>query len=61
MSINSISLYSAVWENVYGFDFSSIKSVALREPLVDAVDAKAVVTNPCSVKVLYFHIFREEV
>ncbi|RHZ59969.1 hypothetical protein Glove_360g157 [Diversispora epigaea] len=38
------------WDSVYGFDFSSIKSVALREPLVDTVDNKAVVTNPCSIK-----------
>jgi len=38
------------WENVYGFDFSSIKSVALREPLVDTVDSKAIVTNPCLIK-----------
>ncbi|KAG9288628.1 hypothetical protein G9A89_006729 [Geosiphon pyriformis] len=38
------------WDNVYGFDFSSIKSVALREPLVDTVDYKAVVTNPYAVK-----------
>ena len=45
---------STVWDNVYGFDFSSIKSVALREPLVDTVDAKAIVTNPYSIKVSYF-------
>ncbi|CAG8437769.1 9499_t:CDS:2 [Funneliformis mosseae] len=38
------------WDNVYGFDFSSIKSVALREPLVDTVDAKAIVTSPYSIK-----------
>lgn len=33
------------WDNVYGFDYSAIKKIALREPLVDTVDAKAVVTN----------------
>ncbi|KAK3826135.1 MAG: S-adenosyl-L-methionine-dependent methyltransferase, partial [Benniella sp.] len=33
------------WSNVYGFDYSSIQKIALREPLVDTVDAKAVVTN----------------
>ncbi|KAJ3038618.1 hypothetical protein HDV00_000462 [Rhizophlyctis rosea] len=33
------------WENVYGFDMSHIKTLALREPLVDTVDAKAVVTT----------------
>lgn len=41
---------SLVWDDVYGFDFSCIKEVALREPLVDTVDFKAVVTNPCLFK-----------
>jgi hypothetical protein len=40
-----------VWDNVYGFDYSCIKNIALREPLVDTVDLKAVVTDPCMVKV----------
>ncbi|BGO96371.1 Protein arginine N-methyltransferase 1 [Rhodotorula toruloides] len=35
------------WEDVYGFDYSCIKEIALREPLVDTVDLKSVVTNPC--------------
>lgn len=39
-----------VWDNVYGFDYSCIKDIALREPLVDTVDLKAVVTNPCMIK-----------
>ncbi|KAH9484910.1 type I protein arginine N-methyltransferase Rmt1 [Psilocybe cubensis] len=38
------------WDNVYGFDYSCIKDIALREPLVDTVELKAVVTNPCLVK-----------
>ncbi|KAH9935501.1 S-adenosyl-L-methionine-dependent methyltransferase [Fomitopsis serialis] len=38
------------WDNVYGFDYSCIKDIALREPLVDTVDLKAVVTDPCLVK-----------
>ena len=33
------------WNNVYGFDMSYIKEMALTEPLVDCVDAKAVVSN----------------
>ena len=33
------------WDNVYGFDMSHIKTLALKEPLVDTVDAKAVVTS----------------
>jgi protein arginine N-methyltransferase 1 len=36
------------WDNVYGFDMSCIKQVALREPLVDTVDAKAVCTSACA-------------
>ena len=38
---------------MYGFDFSSIKSVALREPLVDTVDYKAVLTDSCAIMVKY--------
>ena len=40
-----------VWDNVYGFDYSCIKEIALREPLVDTVELKAVVTDPCMIKV----------
>ena len=40
-----------VWDNVYGFDYSCIKDIALREPLVDTVDLKSVVTDPCLIKV----------
>ncbi|KAI9013209.1 S-adenosyl-L-methionine-dependent methyltransferase [Gaertneriomyces semiglobifer] len=36
------------WDNVYGFNMSHIKSLALREPLVDTVDSKAVVTTACA-------------
>ncbi|TGZ81377.1 S-adenosyl-L-methionine-dependent methyltransferase [Ascodesmis nigricans] len=35
------------WDNVYGFDYSPMKKIALAEPLVDTVDMKAVVTKPC--------------
>lgn len=30
------------WDDVYGFDMSCIKGVAIREPLVDVVDHKMV-------------------
>lgn len=40
-----------VWDNVYGFDYSCIKDIALREPLVDTVDLRAVVTDNCQIKV----------
>ena len=36
---------------MYGFDYSCIKEIALKEPLVDTVDLKAVVTNPCKIAV----------
>lgn len=39
------------WENVYGFDMSCIRNVAIKEPLVDVVDPKQVVTNACLLKV----------
>jgi protein arginine N-methyltransferase 1 len=45
---------STVWDNVYGFDYSCMREVALREPLVDVVDVKAVVTNPCQIIVRSF-------
>src|SRR5690606_31595703 len=35
------------WNNVYGFDFTPLQKVALSEPLVDTVEYKAVVTEPC--------------
>ncbi|KAG2135455.1 protein arginine N-methyltransferase [Suillus clintonianus] len=38
------------WDNVYGFDYSCIKDIALREPLVDTVELKAVVTDPRVIK-----------
>lgn len=33
------------WENVYGFDMSVIKHLAMSEPLVDTVSSEAVMTN----------------
>ena len=33
------------WDDVYGFDMTPIKDIALREPVVDVVDAKALVTD----------------
>jgi len=40
------------WDDVYGFDYSCIKEVALREPLVDTVEIKSVVCDPCVIKTL---------
>lgn len=39
------------WENVHGFDMSCIKEVAIKEPLVDVVDPKQLVSSACLVKV----------
>jgi len=33
------------WDNVYGFNMSSIKKVAMREPLVDVVEPHMVISN----------------
>jgi protein arginine N-methyltransferase 1 len=38
------------WDDVYGFDFSCIKDLALNEPLVDTVDAKQIMcAEPCKI------------
>lgn len=41
------------WENVYGFDMSCIKEVAIKEPLVDVVDPKQLVSTACLIKVSF--------
>jgi len=38
------------WDDVYGFDMSCIKKVAMQEPLVDSVDKNCVVTGSCQLK-----------
>jgi protein arginine N-methyltransferase 1 len=40
------------WDNVYGFDMSHIKELAIREPLVDTVNANAMVTDSFAFKVI---------
>lgn len=37
------------WDNVYGFDMSCIKELALVEPLVDICDPNQVMANSCSI------------
>jgi len=44
------------WDNVYGFNMSCIKSVAMKEPLVDVVEQHMVITN--AVPVLKIDIAR---
>jgi type I protein arginine methyltransferase len=45
-------IHFAVWDNVYGFNYSPLKDTALTEPLVDTVEIKAVVTDPTAVLTL---------
>ena len=47
--IRALKLIPAVWDNVYGFDYSPLKHTALSEPLVDTVEMKAIVTDPVAV------------
>ncbi|KAI9307605.1 S-adenosyl-L-methionine-dependent methyltransferase [Cunninghamella echinulata] len=38
------------WDNVYGFDYSSIKKIARREPLVDCVEGSSIFSDHCAFK-----------
>uniref|UniRef100_A0A0N4Z4I5 type I protein arginine methyltransferase n=1 Tax=Parastrongyloides trichosuri TaxID=131310 RepID=A0A0N4Z4I5_PARTI len=40
------------WDNVYGFDFSRIGKIAVKEPLVDCADADQVCTSTALIKVI---------
>jgi len=42
------------WDDVYGFDMTPIKQIAISEPVVDVVDAKSLVTD--SVPILHLDI-----
>jgi protein arginine N-methyltransferase 1 len=42
------------WDDVYGFDMTPIKEIALKEPVVDVVSAKSLVTD--SVPILHLDI-----
>lgn len=48
------------WDNVYGFDMSCIRKVAISEPLVDVVDPKQVVTNACLLKEVDLYTVKKE-
>jgi protein arginine N-methyltransferase 1 len=48
------------WDSVYGFDMSSIKNVAITEPLVDVVDGKQVITNSALIKEIDIKTMKEE-
>ena len=46
-----LALQMIVWNDVYGFDYSPMLPIVLKEPLVDCVELKSVVTKPCLIKV----------
>ncbi|EIW69376.1 hypothetical protein TREMEDRAFT_62243 [Tremella mesenterica DSM 1558] len=48
------------WDDVYGFDYSCIKDIALREPLVDCVELRSVVTHPCAIKHIDIRTVKKE-
>ncbi|XP_064602220.1 protein arginine N-methyltransferase 1-like [Liolophura sinensis] len=48
------------WDNVYGFDMSAVRKIAITEPLVDVVDPKQVITNSCLVKEVDIYTVKEE-
>ncbi|CAK9293539.1 unnamed protein product [Gordionus sp. m RMFG-2023] len=48
------------WENVYGFDMSCIRDVALMEPIVDVMDARQLVTIPYLLKEIDLYTIKIE-
>ena len=42
---------AAGWDSVYGFNMSTIRKVALKEPLVDVVESQQIVTDSVLIKV----------
>lgn len=48
------------WDDVYGFNMSSIRKVAISEPLVDVVDPKQVVTSAYMVKEIDLYTVKKE-
>ncbi|XP_063960743.1 protein arginine N-methyltransferase 1-like [Lytechinus pictus] len=48
------------WDNVYGFDMSCIRDIAISEPLVDVVDPKQLVTNSFLIKEISMYTVKVE-
>lgn len=48
------------WDDVYGFDMSSIRKVAITEPLVDVVDPKQLVTSSFMIKEVDLYVAKKE-
>jgi len=50
------------WSNVWGFDMSCIRELALLEPLVDSVDARNICTEHCQIlSVDLYNVKKEEI
>jgi protein arginine N-methyltransferase 1 len=48
------------WDNVYGFNMSSIRKVAITEPLVDVVDPNQIVSSNCLIKEIDLYTITDE-
>jgi len=48
------------WDDVYGFDMSCIKKIAISEPLVDTVNPEQICTKPCQLKIIDIHTVKKE-
>ena len=48
------------WDDVYGFDMSAIRKIALTEPIVDVVDRNQVVSNQCLIKEIDIQTIKKE-
>ncbi|KIH52190.1 methyltransferase domain protein [Ancylostoma duodenale] len=51
---------NSMWDNVYGFNMSAIRKVAITEPLVDVVDNAQVVTNNYCLKEIDLYTVKVE-
>jgi len=47
------------WDNVYGFDMSCIKGIAMQEPLVDIVDPNQVIAGTCPLLTIDINTVKE--
>jgi len=48
------------WDNVYGFDMSCIKELALMEPLVDNCEPKQIISDSCSIMSIDLYTVKKE-
>jgi protein arginine N-methyltransferase 1 len=46
------------WDNVYGFNMSCMRNVAISEPLVDSIDANHVISNHCLVREVDLYTYK---